>query len=461
MSTGAAPQKVRVDVSQEILLPDGTPAIFSSEVSRKLVSMTRRIAPSPTAVLITGETGVGKEVVARAIHHFSLRHNNPLVDFNCAAIPEHLIESELFGYEKGAFSGADHTKQGFFEMADGGTLFLDEVGELDARVQVKLLRVLDGVPYYRLGGTKKVSVNVRIIAATNRDLEQEVANGKFRRDLFHRLSQIQLRVPALRERKEEIPQLAAYYLSQHKPGARLSEEALFALRSYSWPGNVRELRNIMANAGVMSDADDLVIDVEHLPMELVQTTQGVTSEAPDGFSRAPASGGDLEAMERRMIFDALKRHDNDQARAAEQLGISRRTLTRKLKAYQTPQSPAEDAYIGRVGPRSQKYFRANIAVDALVICGAERQVVQTVNVSRNGIGVAGLTMSISPDAEFTIEFRLPSSDVLVRANGAMSWMDADARAGISFTSVENRAELESWIYTQLRADGWQPYNVAT
>src|SRR3954469_23903933 len=161
--------------SSDIQLQDGLLAIVRSEASRKLISMIHRVAPHPTAVLITGETGSGKELIARAIHMFSLRNNKPWIDVNCAALPEHLIESELFGYEKGAFSGADAPKQGFFEMADGGTLFLDEVGELEPRTQVKLLRVLDGTPYYRVGGLKKITVDVRIIAATSRDLESQAA----------------------------------------------------------------------------------------------------------------------------------------------------------------------------------------------------------------------------------------------------------------------------------------------
>src|SRR5438309_4990010 len=188
----------------EMQLVDGTTAVVRSEIMRKLMAMVERVAQQDAAVLIVGETGSGKEMVAKAIHQHSLRCGKPFVDVNCAAFPEHLIESELFGYEKGAFSGADNTKKGFFELADGGSLFLDEVGELDTRVQVKLLRVLDGVSYFRLGGNKKIQVNVRLIAATNRDLEQEVAAGRFRRDLFHRLGQIQLRVPPLRERIEDI-----------------------------------------------------------------------------------------------------------------------------------------------------------------------------------------------------------------------------------------------------------------
>src|SRR6266567_1212623 len=203
----------------EMQLVDGTTAVVRSEIMRKLMAMVERVAQQDAAVLIVGETGSGKEMVAKAIHQHSLRCGKPFVDVNCAAFPEHLVESELFGYEKGAFSGADVTKPGLFEMADQGTLMLDEIGELDGKVQAKLLRVLDGVPYYRLGGSRKVAVNVRVIAATNRDLEEEVRSGKFRRDLYHRLNEFQLLVPPLRERRDDIIAIAEYFLRQSSPNA--------------------------------------------------------------------------------------------------------------------------------------------------------------------------------------------------------------------------------------------------
>src|SRR5436189_25844 len=180
-------------------------------------------------------------MVARSIHNCSLRCNNPWVDVNCSAIPEHLVESELFGYEKGAFSGADAMKPGLFELADKGTLFLDEIGDLDLKVQVKLLRVLDGISYYRLGGSKKVGVDVRVVAATNHDLEVLVKAGRFRSDLYHRLAQFKLELPPLRERPEDILGIAEQVLQEHSAGARLGNDAMRALLSYSWPGNVREL----------------------------------------------------------------------------------------------------------------------------------------------------------------------------------------------------------------------------
>src|SRR5207253_2374467 len=192
----------------------GVAAIIASPAMAQVLDLVQRAARTSATILITGETGSGKEIIARAVHHYSLRMNKAWVDFNCAALPEHLVESELFGHEKGAFSGADAVKPGLFELAQHGTLFLDEVGELEPRMQVKLLRVLDGTPYYRLGGVRKVSVDVRIIAATNQDLEHMVGAGRFRGDLYHRLGQINLRVPSLRERPEDIVPLAQHFLAQ-------------------------------------------------------------------------------------------------------------------------------------------------------------------------------------------------------------------------------------------------------
>src|SRR5215471_4229190 len=232
----------------------GMPAVVASDAMREVMRFVEKIAPSNAAVLITGESGSGKEVVARALHEYSGRSAKPWVDINCAALPDHLLESELFGYEKGAFSGADSTKPGMFELASGGTLFLDEIGELNLKSQSKLLRVLDGWPHYRLGGTRKIEVNVRIVTATNADLELDVRAGKFRSDLYHRLNQVRIKVPPLRERVEDIGPLARLFLRQEKNGLQLSDEAIEALRLYSWPGNIRELKSLMALVAVMSES---------------------------------------------------------------------------------------------------------------------------------------------------------------------------------------------------------------
>jgi DNA-binding NtrC family response regulator len=337
----------------------GMTAIIASEPMRRLIEQIERAAKSSAAILITGESGSGKEVAARAVHHFSPRSHRPWVDLSCAALPEHLLESELFGYDRGAFSGADHTKPGLFEMAHQGTLFLDEIGELDPRMQVKLLRVLDGVSYYRLGGTKKITADVRIVAATNQDLERMVAEGRFRGDLYHRLCQLTLRVPPLRERVDDIAPLAWHILEQHDPAASFTPRALRLLESHTWPGNVRELRNVVMKAAVMNA--DLEIDAEHLPLAAPRVLSIDGSAPPAAFSNSAAFSGSLVAigsavsvgsgaspvnsasldhMERRMILDALAAAGGHQQKAAARLGISRRTLSRKLKLYEAERTSA-------------------------------------------------------------------------------------------------------------------------
>jgi DNA-binding NtrC family response regulator len=300
----------------------GLPAVIYSAAMQRVMEMVKRVAQTDASVLITGESGVGKELVARSLHEQSLRCNSPWVDLNCGALPEHLVESELFGYEKGAFSGATQTKQGLLELAHPGTIFLDEIGDLDARLQVKLLRVLDGTPYYRLGGLKKISPDVRIVAATNRDLENDIEAGKFRSDLFHRLSQVHIQVPPLRDRREDIPVLAEFFLrEQNHSNVHIAPAAMEELRSFPWPGNVRELRNAVIRAAIMRSGNE--IQPEDLPL---------------GKQKIPLQSGSvvtsLDEMERQMIFRALDQTSGHHQKAAKVLGISRRTLTRKLKKYE-------------------------------------------------------------------------------------------------------------------------------
>ncbi len=301
----------------------GMHAIIASQPMRGLIAMVERVARSSATVLINGESGAGKELIARAIHHYSMRSHKPWVDLSCAALPEHLLESELFGYDKGAFSSADAPKPGLFELAHQGTIFLDEIGELDPKMQVKLLRVLDGVAYYRLGGVRKISVDVRVVAATNQDLESAVAEGRFRSDLYHRLSQITLTVPALRSRLEDIAPLARYFLAQQDPRMRFSDAALAILIRHSWPGNIRELRNVVTKAAVL--AQDALILPEDLPLAM--------NSAPSLNGHANTTS--LDGMERRMIREALEATGGHQQLAAARLGISRRTLSRKLKLYES------------------------------------------------------------------------------------------------------------------------------
>jgi len=302
----------------------GISVVIESQAMRQVMEMVERAAKTNAAVLITGESGTGKEIVARALHHHSLRCNRPWVDVSCAALPEHLMESELFGYEKGAFSGAERVKPGLFELAHMGTFFMDEVGELDPKMQVKLLRVLDGVPYYRLGGLRKVSADVRVVAATNQNLETLIAQGRFRSDLFHRLNQVHIHVPPLRERLDAIESIAQFLLQQASPSLVFSGEAIEALKKYSWPGNIRELRNVISKAAVMTCGD--VITAADLGLR-------PPAKPPLEVLPFPAVACSLDEMERRMVFDALQKTGGHRQRAADLLGISRRTLTRRLKVY--------------------------------------------------------------------------------------------------------------------------------
>jgi DNA-binding NtrC family response regulator len=313
----------------------GVTAVIASPAMRRTMLLVEKVARTSAAVLIYGETGTGKEIVARAIHHFSLRSSKPWIDVNCGALPEQLMESELFGHEKGAFSGADTVKPGLFEMAHAGTLFLDEIGELEPRMQVKMLRVLDGVPYYRIGGHRKVEVNTRILAATNQNLEEAVRTGRFRSDLYHRLNQCQMRVPPLRERLEDIVPIANYFLRQQCDQASFSEEAQDLLQRYPWPGNVREVRNAVIAAAIRAKGY-LIMAADLAGLGLPAT--------------APRATGDLRLhdLERDTILEALRKTGGHCEQAAGLLGISRRTLSRKLKLY---------------GPEAREAYHETIAID--------------------------------------------------------------------------------------------------
>lgn len=299
----------------------GLDVVFASQRIRALLRQAEQVAATNAVVLITGESGSGKEVIARAIHHHSQRRSKSWVDINCTALPEHLVESELFGFERGAFSGADSSKAGLFEIANEGTLFLDEIGDLDLRVQVKLLRILDGAPYYRLGGVKKVNVDVRLVTATNQDLKAAAERGRFRLDLYHRLSQIRLSVPPLRERREDILPLAAHFIQTQRAGLGIARDAARALEGYDWPGNVRELRNVMIRAAVFAQGSQ--ITVNDLPEEFHQ----------ESFSASLANLSMLGEAERDVIAQVLEKTGGHQQLAAKTLGISRRTLQRRIKSY--------------------------------------------------------------------------------------------------------------------------------
>jgi transcriptional regulator with PAS, ATPase and Fis domain len=312
--------------------PDGAaqepaPGIIVADPSMvEVFRVARRLGAMPTTVLVLGETGVGKEVVAEQIHRASPRANGPFVRLNCAALPATLLESELFGHERGAFTGADQRKSGYFETARGGTLFLDEIGELSLESQVKLLTVLEGRRLRRLGGTEDIVVDVRVVAATNRDLEQEVAARRFREDLYYRLSAFKLVLPPLRERKVEILLLAELFARALARAAGLrppviAPAASARLASHAWPGNVRELRNAIEHAVVLADGR---IDVEHLPQSVREQEERLPESALD--SR-------IADVEKRSIVDALAQCAGNQSRAARRLGISRSALIHRMKKH--------------------------------------------------------------------------------------------------------------------------------
>jgi DNA-binding NtrC family response regulator len=317
---------------------------------RRVYDLIAQVATTTTTVLIHGETGTGKELIARAIHHQSPRRENPFVAVNLAAIPESLVDSELFGHEKGAFTGAHKRRLGRFELAHGGSIFLDEVGSLRVDVQTKLLRVLQEHEVERLGGTQTIKVDVRVLAATNLDLKRAITAGTFREDLYYRLNVVPIKVPPLRDRLDDIPLLASHFLQKYsqrfgRPVRDISHAALEVLKTYSWPGNVRELENIIERSVAL--AREPVIGLQHLPIELA-LPDGVSSDSP---AAPPTLKQALWQIETQLVLRALEATGWNQSKAAEQLGIHRNTLMNKLDARgiarpsplpQTPPPPPTD-----------------------------------------------------------------------------------------------------------------------
>src|SRR5258708_7829304 len=408
---------------------DGTQFILASPVMHKFMGLVDRVAGHTETVLVTGETGTGKELIARTIHESSHRRGRPWVDINCAALPENLVESELFGYEKGAFSGADSSKPGLFELAEKGTLFLDEIGELQIQTQVKLLRVLDGQPFYRLGGHRKIKVDVRIVAATNQELEAAVTAGRFRRDLFHRLGQFQLRVPPLRERPEDIVALAEHFLNLKAPGKHFAPDAISALLAHSWPGNIRELRNLIAK--VAMDSPGTQVDVAKIGSVL-------SGEPATLRQTASMPVGNLDSMEEQMIIKALERTGGQRTLAAEQLGISGRTLSRKLKEYSINVAPSDNAAsLGFISTEQQKFFRARVQLPVtLRNSQCDEICVNGVNLSTGGMGLDGLDEPLRFAGLLDVSFVLPESENLFQANARLVWIGDAARVGIRFAFIE-------------------------
>ncbi len=305
--------------------------VGTSDAVRNILDTIRQVAPSRTTILIGGESGTGKELAAQAIHQLSGRKGK-FLPVHCAALPETLLESELFGYEKGAFTGAAETKRGRFELADGGTLFLDEIGEIPLSIQVKLLRVLENREFERIGGVETIHTDVRVVAATNRDLEKMVAEGTFREDLFYRLNVVSVTLPPLRDRKEDIPQLVRHFMEKFaeengKTGMTIDESAMAALTAYRWRGNIRELKNCIENMVVLCRTKELSIN---------NVPANIREEISPGITKKLLKNGDncdLACNERALIERALNECGGNRTRAAEKLGISRRTLHRKLHEY--------------------------------------------------------------------------------------------------------------------------------
>jgi len=340
VEAGLVESRARREVARLLQAGAGAPPGFvgASRSMQDLFRLMARVAHSRHPVVISGESGTGKELVARALHQSSGR--GAFIPVNCGALPENLLESELFGHEKGAFTGADRSRAGLFEAAQGGTLFLDEIGELPLALQPKLLRALEQGEIRRVGSTEPRRLDVRIIAATNRDLEDEVREGRFRDDLFWRLNVLHLLVPALRERPEDIPLLAQHFLDRaaEEPGSprlerRLSPEAMAVLRSYPWPGNVRELRNAIEQAATLSPGTQL--RPEDLPRRIAEGGRAGTL-----VTEASQRGLRLRDLERRYILDVLQQAGGNKSRAAEILGLDRKTLYRKLQEYRQEEPDA-------------------------------------------------------------------------------------------------------------------------
>jgi len=318
-------QKRSEAFGQELSRKEMPEFVCTSKAMQKIMDLIKKIAPTDSPVLIQGESGVGKEILAKAIWHYSKRKDFPFLALNCATLSEHLLESELFGYEKGAFTNAYQTKYGLVEVAEGGTLFLDEIGEFPLALQAKLLRFLDSGEFRRVGGTKLLHGNVRIIAATNRNLEKMVQQGQFRQDLYYRLNVFNITVPPLRERKEEIPALIDHFLTKFnqkysKQIKGLSPKALEALLQYHWPGNVRELENIIERAVILSETE--IIELETLAIPEPKTNVKDTT-----------SNYSLEQIEKAHILRILKQTNWNKSLASQILGIDRKTLYIKMKKY--------------------------------------------------------------------------------------------------------------------------------
>ncbi|HEX9604325.1 MAG TPA: sigma-54 dependent transcriptional regulator [Myxococcales bacterium] len=319
----------------------GVGLVGQSPAMRKVMDLVEKVAPSKASVVITGQSGTGKEMIARAVHQLSPRRDKPFIAINCSAIPAGLMESEMFGHERGAFTGADQRQLGAWELADGGTLFLDEVGEIPIELQAKFLRVLEEERLRRLGGKSEISIDVRVISATNKDLKEEIKSGRFREDLYFRLNVFHIPLSPLKERRDDIPLLVQHFIDGFgreggKKLAGLTPQATKVLSEYAWPGNIRELRNTLERAVILCGS--AAIDVEHLPAEMA------VGGGESAYLKVPF-GLPLREVEKEYILSSLGRMQNNKARTAQALGISEKTLYNKLYRYSGKgPRPKDDAY---------------------------------------------------------------------------------------------------------------------
>lgn len=326
-----------VNYLKEVLKEKTPKIIYKSKVMDNLIKLVHQVAPTEATILISAESGTGKELIADLIHQYSNKNSGPLIKVNCGALPETLLESELFGYEKGAFTGAVSRKKGKFELAQRGTIFLDEVSEISEAMQVKLLRVLQEKEFQRVGGEETIKGDFRVIAATNKDLKEMVDNQEFREDLYYRLNVIPISIPPLRERKEDIPLLIDYFINKYslqmgKEKMEISEKALNMMINYNWQGNIRELQNIIERCVILSFGN--VITEKNLPREITNAVYNIDKDFV-----LPEDGILLEDVEKELIIQALERTEFNQTKAAKLLGISRHTLMYRIDKYNIMSNP--------------------------------------------------------------------------------------------------------------------------
>ncbi len=343
--------------------------VGESQEIQRVFEIIQKVAPSDSTVLITGDSGTGKELAARALHATSKRRNNPLIILNCGAIPGELLESELFGHEKGAFTGAHQTRIGRFERADGGTIFLDEIGDMSPNLQVKLLRVIQEQQFERVGGTKTIQVNIRIISATNSDLKKAMQEGKFREDLFYRLNVIPIHMPPLCERRSDIPLLIEHFLHKignHEAAKRFSSEALAAMQRYDWPGNIRELENLVERLSVL--VENPVIQKSDLPEKIRAYQPAAAQDTIASFPNGVSFNHAVNHFQKQLILHALNQTNWVKAKAAAMLKINRTTLVEKIKKMdlETEQQTfyrENNAQVGLLGAHYKHFHEVEQIID--------------------------------------------------------------------------------------------------